>query len=181
MRHSVRNIMKTGLVVAATAGALAAGTGTALAATTHAGPIRPIGPVTAPTGLPPGLPTVKPTIIPTVIPTRPPGHGNHGSHADYTKFTFKNNKGKRVTEWVPNDSVGYAVPAYPTDGQSCTIGILSHLPGLEGADSDTADFTRNILWDAWQLVPGSDCLDYLINQIRHHHHPLPQHKAPVGD
>ncbi len=194
MRHSVRNIVKTGVTAVLATGILVAGAGSALAVTTPVGPAVPGTPVVVPTGIPTvkptgiptvkptvkptGLPTVKPTVPPTVSPTKPPVR--HGDHTSYTKFTFRNNKGKQVTEWVPTNSIGYAVPTYPTDGQSCTLGILSHLPGLEGADSDTADFTRNILWDAWQLVPGSDCLDYLINQVRHHHQ-KPPHKVPVDD
>lgn len=142
---------RTAIVAGTVTMMLAAGTGTALAATAGPGPGYK-GPTTTPTAKP-------------------------ANHAGYTKFTFTKD-GRKVTEWVPDSSIGYVTPAYPTDGQACSLDAIAQL--IPGVDGDTYVLTKNYWYDAWELVPGSSCIDWLIS----HHHPKPkvEHtKSPVGD
>ena len=160
MGHSVRRIAGAAAVAVTALALVGTASGTALAATAGPGP------------------GYKGPVVTSTVPPKAPV--SHGSHDGYTKFTFTNTKGKKVTEWVRDSSIGYVTPVVPTDGQACTLDIIGQF--IPGVDDGTYTSESSFWKDAWELFPGSSCIDYLYNRSHHHPHKIaPRHKAPVGE
>jgi hypothetical protein len=103
--------------------------------------------------------------------TTPPAPVKPVTHHNDTKFTFYRD-GKKITEWVPDSSIGYVTPDVPSDLQACALDAIGVV--IPGADDGTYVLTKNKWYDAWEFVPGSSCIDWFIKT---HHHPKPKPKV----
>ena len=148
-----RKLPRTAIVAGMVTMMLAAGTGTALAATAGPGP---------------GYkgPAVTPTAKPAV---------------SYTKVTFYKD-GRKVTEEVPTDSLGIVTPSSGlTLGDSCVLDFIKGFGGLAAEANDGASLKELYLSEVKGLfAPYLDCSVWLRHHVTKPKPKVVKTEAPAG-